>query len=86
MVPIIQREVDTFRCISPNEVPNQIDNLPKKYSLQNKSNIIFLSKGCLPIECSYHQFHVTVFSTINNINLSNYQPHTYKPVIHEKSC
>ena len=44
-----------------NRVPNQICNFPEKYGLQNKENIIFWSKGCLFIECSFHQFNMLVF-------------------------
>ena len=75
MILIIHREVDIFKdhvwnsqwiwvqkdTQVPNGAPNHIYDFPEKYDLQNKSNIIFLSKGCLLIECSCHQFHVSAF-------------------------
>ena len=55
MIPIIQREIDSFKDYIwnshriraqkdtqlPNRVPNHINDFSKKYSLQNKGNIIF---------------------------------------------
>ena len=74
MIPIIQREVDIQKgnvlnshriwtekgTQLPNEVSNHIYDFPE-YHIQNKGNIIFLSKECLFIECSCHQFHVSIF-------------------------
>ena len=71
MVPVVQRELDTFKemvwnshriraqkdTVLPDGVPNHIYNFPQKYGLEECGNIISL-RSCL------HCFRILVFKVI----------------------